>query len=108
MPLAEGVLIIFALANQLLLMVLFLANAIFQRANFAIVKIEKESVSDGYTHRQYEILCNLIRQKNIEKKFFDFLLNELYDLSDWKKLTYDQAYELIHILTYWNYKKERK
>ena len=39
---------------------------------------EKESVSDGYTHRQYEILCNLIRQKNIEKKFFDFLLNELY------------------------------
>ena len=69
---------------------------------------EKESVSDGYTHRQYEILCNLIRQKNIEKRFFDFLLKELYDLSDWKKLTYDQAYELIHILTYWNYKKERK
>lgn len=68
----------------------------------------KESVSDGYTHRQYEILCNLIRQKNIEKRFFDFLLKELYDLSDWKKLTYDQAYELIHILTYWNYKKERK
>lgn len=69
---------------------------------------KKESVSDGYTHRQYEILCNLIRQKNIEKRFFDFLLKELYDLSDWKKLTYDQAYELIHILTYWNYKKERK
>ena len=46
MPLAEGVLIIFALANQLLLMVLFLANAIFQRANFAIVKIVKKGVVD--------------------------------------------------------------
>lgn len=46
MPLAEGVLIIFALANQLLLMVLFLANAIFQRANFAIVKIVKKGAVD--------------------------------------------------------------
>ena len=46
MPLAEGVLIIFALANQLLLMVLFLANAIFRRANFAIVKIVKKGVVD--------------------------------------------------------------
>jgi hypothetical protein len=49
MPLAEGVLIIFALANQLLLMVLFLANAIFQRANFAIVKIVKKGVVDCET-----------------------------------------------------------
>ena len=46
MPLAESVLIIFALADQLLLMVLFLANAIFQRANFAIVKIVKKGVVD--------------------------------------------------------------
>lgn len=69
---------------------------------------EKPPVTDGYTHRQYEILCNLIRQKNIEKRFFDFLLMELYDLSDWKELTYAQAYELIHILTYYDYKKERK
>ena len=49
MPLAEGVLIIFALANQLLLMVLFLANAIFQSANFAIVKIVKKGVVDCET-----------------------------------------------------------
>lgn len=69
---------------------------------------EKPPVTDGYTHRQYEILCNLIIQKKIEKKFFNFLLMELYDLSNWKELTYEQMYELIHILTYYNYKKERK
>lgn len=69
---------------------------------------EKAPVTDGYTHRQYEILCNLIQQKNIEKRFFDFLLKELYDLSDWKELTYNQMYQLIHILTYYDYKKERK
>lgn len=46
MPLAESVLIIFALANQLLLMVLFLASAICQRANFVIVKIVKKGVVD--------------------------------------------------------------
>lgn len=69
---------------------------------------EKPPVTDGYTHRQYEILCNLIRQKNIEKRFFDFLLKELYDLSDWRKLTYAQMFELIHILTFYDYKKERK
>lgn len=46
MPLAEGVQIIFAPANQLFLTVLFLENAIFQRANFAIVKIAKKGVVD--------------------------------------------------------------
>lgn len=46
MPLADGVLIIFALANQLLLMVLFLASAICQRANFVIARIVKKGVVD--------------------------------------------------------------
>lgn len=66
---------------------------------------ERQSVLGGYTQRQYKILCNLIRQKNIEKRFFDFLLMELYNLSDWKELAYEQMYELIHILTFWNYEK---
>ena len=68
---------------------------------------EKESVSDGYTQCQYKILCNLIRQKGIEKRFFDFLLAELYNLSDWKELKYEQMYESIHALTFYDYKKER-
>ena len=69
---------------------------------------EKESVSDGYTQCQYKILCNLIRQKGIEKRFFDFLLAELYNLSDWKQLNYKQMYELIHVLTFWDYQTEKE
>lgn len=66
---------------------------------------EKKQISGSYTQCQYRILCNLIRQKNIEKRFFDFLLMELYNLSNWKELTYEQMYELIHILTFWDYEK---
>ena len=60
-----------------------------------------------YTKSQYRILCRLIRQKPITKQFFDFLLLQLYELEDWKQLSYQQMYELIHILTYYNYKKEK-
>lgn len=60
-----------------------------------------------YTKSQYRILCNLIRQKHITKQFFDFLLLQLYDLTDWRELDYSQMYQLIHVLTYWNYEKER-
>ena len=66
---------------------------------------ERQPVPDSYTQSQYKILCNLIRQKNIEKQFFDFLLMELYDLSNWKELTYKQMFELSHILTFYNYEK---
>lgn len=66
---------------------------------------ENRPVSDGYTECQHKILCNLIRQKKIEKRFFYFLLAELYNLSNWRELTYWQMYELIHILTFWNYEK---
>ena len=59
-----------------------------------------------YTQAQYTILCRLIRQKGITKQFFDFLLSELYQLSDWKALSYQQMYELIHILTFYDYRKE--
>lgn len=69
---------------------------------------EISPISDKYTHSQYKILCNLIRQKKIEKRFFDFLLMELYNLSNWRDLTYKQMYELIHILTFWDYEKEKE
>lgn len=60
-----------------------------------------------YSNAQYQILCRLIRQKRITEQFFNFLLLHLYGLTDWKKLTYGEMYELIHILTYWNYEKAR-
>ena len=66
-----------------------------------------KEVPVSYTISQYKILYRLIIQKCITKEFFDFLLLELYGLSDWKQLSYSQMYELIHILTYWNYKKGR-
>ena len=44
-------------------------------------------------------------QKKIEKRFFDFILSGLFGLTGWKKLDYSQMYTLIHVLTYYNYKK---
>lgn len=72
------------------------------------VRTFTREVPTKYTKSQYHILCNLIRQKRITKQFFDFLLLQLFDLSDWRELDYLQMYELIHILTYWNYRKEGK
>lgn len=66
-----------------------------------------KNTPDHYTESQYKILCRLIHQKKITKKFFDFLLLELYQLKDWKQLNYNQMYELIHVLTYLNYEKVR-
>lgn len=60
---------------------------------------------DKITMTQYHYLCKLIRRKKITKPFFQFLLTELYGEKDWRKLTYDQMYELIHVLTYYNYKE---
>lgn len=71
------------------------------------VRSVNREVPSTYTSSQYRILCNLIRQKKITKQFFDFLLLELYGLSDWKQLDYWQMYELIHILTFYNYRKVR-
>lgn len=61
----------------------------------------------AFTESQYKILCRLIKQKKIKKEFFQFLLIQLYDLKDWKQLNYEQMYELIHILTFYDYTKER-
>lgn len=62
-----------------------------------------------YTKTQYGILCHLIQQKKVTEQFFNFLLESLFELKDWKQLNYEQMYELIHVLTFWNYqtKKER-
>ena len=60
-----------------------------------------------YTKSQYRILCNLIRQKRITKQFFDFLLLQLYGLTDWKQLNYSQMYDFIHVLTFYDYQKVR-
>ena len=66
--------------------------------------ITKE-VPSTYTSCQYQILCRLIRQKKISKQFFEFLVLHLYGLSDWKQLNYQQMYNLIHVLTFYNYTK---
>lgn len=56
-----------------------------------------------FTKRQYDILCRLIKQT---KQFFYFLLESLFELKDWKQLNYEQMYELVHVLTFWNYQTE--
>ena len=69
------------------------------------VRTTTKEVPKEFTISQYRILRKLIIQKRISKQFFEFLLVQLFDLSDWKQLDYLQMYELIHILTYWNYGK---
>ena len=68
------------------------------------VRSTTKKVPCTYTSCQYQILCKLIRQKKITKQFFEFLLLHLYDLTDWRQLNYSQMYELIHVLTYFNYR----
>ena len=72
------------------------------------VRTITKEVPSTYTKSQYHILCNLIRQKRITKQFFEFLLLQLFNLSDWRKLNYTQMYELIHILTFFDYGKRGK
>ena len=67
------------------------------------VRSTQKEVPDTFTKRQYQILCNLIRQKKISKRFFEFLLIQLYDTTDWKTLNYSEMYQLIHVLTFYNY-----
>ena len=70
------------------------------------VRCTVREVPETYTKAQYKILCRLIRQKRITKEFFYFLLEQLYDLSDWKNMNYTQMYQMIHVLTFYNYAKE--
>lgn len=66
------------------------------------VRQTSKATPDTPTHK-YLILCNLIKQKHITEQFFKLIVSGLYGVEDWKKLNYSQIYELIHVLTYWNY-----
>ena len=78
---------------------------IYQNVRSGVQDVEKKSQT--YTKTQYDILCRLIVQKGITKQFFSFILSSLFDeVTDWKQLDYSQMYELIHVLTFWNYQTE--
>lgn len=66
-----------------------------------------EETPQKYTKTQLSILRRLIQQKKITEQFFGLLLNSLFETKNWKGLTYTQMYELIHVLTFYNYGKER-
>ena len=79
---------------------------IYQNVRTRVQDVEEKSQT--YTKKQYDILCRLIVQKGITKQFFSFILSSLFDeVTDWKQLDYSQMYELIHVLTFYNYEKER-
>ncbi len=69
--------------------------------------VESQPMPSSHTKAQYKILCNLIIQKKISRKFFEFIVSELYGVNDWKQLDYAQTYQLIHVLTFYDYKKVR-
>lgn len=68
---------------------------------------ENKPLPDTYTRSQYRILCKLIVQKKIEKRFFDFVVSGLFGKADWKTLDYSEMYTLIYVLTNYKYEKER-
>ena len=80
---------------------------IYQNVRADVQKVQEKPQT--FTKKQYDILCRLIQQKKITKQFFSFILSSLFDeITDWKQLDYSQMYELIHVLTYFDYEKERK
>lgn len=82
-------------------------DLIYQNMRADVQRAQKKPQT--YTKTQYSILCRLIQQKKVTEQFFNFLLESLFELKDWKQLNYEQMYELIHVLIFWNYqtKKER-
>ena len=71
------------------------------------VRPAARNVPEHYTESQYRILCRIIKQKKISKRFFNFVLSGLFQVSDWKRLNYNQMYELIRVLTNLDYEKVR-
>lgn len=67
----------------------------------------EQQVNKTYTKAQYRILCNLIRQKRITEPFFMLVISSLYGVNNWKQLNYEEMYQLIHILTFYDYTKVR-
>lgn len=76
---------------------------IYQNVRADVQKVSE--VPQNYTQTQIKILRRLIQQKNVTEQFFIFLLESLFELRDWKQLNYEQMYELIHVLTFYNYEK---
>ena len=77
---------------------------IYQNVRADVQKVQEKPQT--YTQAQFKILCRLIKQKKVTRQFFDFLLESLFELKDWKQLNYEQMYELVHILTFWDYQIE--
>lgn len=69
--------------------------------------VESQPKPSTRTQAQYKILCNLVVQKKISRRFFEFIVSELFGVDDWRKLDYDETYRLIHILTFYDYQKVR-
>lgn len=65
------------------------------------------TIPENFTPCQYRILCNLIQQKKIKKESFEILLLALFEVSNWRELSYTQMYELIFVLTNLDYQKVR-
>lgn len=79
---------------------------IYQNVSSRVQNIQENSQT--YTKKQYDILCRLIQQKKVSEQFFSFLLESLFELKDWKQLNYKQMFELIHVLTFWDYQTEKE
>ena len=69
---------------------------------------ERPPMPEHFSKSQYRILRNLIIQKKIEKRFFDFIISGLFEKTDWKTLNYSEMFTLIHVLTFYDYEKDRK
>lgn len=65
-------------------------------------------VPQNYTQTQIKILRRLIQQKKVTEQFFSLILTSLFEITDWKQLNYEQMYELIHVLTFWDYQAEKE
>ena len=79
---------------------------IYQNVRADVQKVQEKPQT--YTQAQFKILCRLIKQKKVTRQFIDFLLASLFELKDWKQSNYEQTYELVHILTFWNYRTEKE
>lgn len=87
----------------------------FKTKNSAIKAREKAIINEKVTATlppQQKIPRKTFKQSgcfytlcDLTVTFFDFILLQLFDLSNWRELNYSQMYELIHILTFFDYGK---
>lgn len=72
------------------------------------LKTTTVEIPKTFTLCQYRILCKLIKRKKVTRQFFSFLLVNLFNIEDWKNLSYLQMYQLIYTLSHWNDRKRGK